>query len=311
MMKMDKSLFKKLILPLFILLATLTTAFAQKKVTGKISDADGGLPGATVAVKGTSSGVVTDVDGNFSIDAPSGSTLVISSVGYTTQEIAVGNSTVIDVTMEQDTKTLSELVVTGYGTQSKRDITGAVASLEAKKLLNVPASNLGQAMQGKIAGVTVGNDNSPGGGVMVRVRGFGTINDNSPLYIVDGTPTKGSLTSINPNDIESVQVLKDASAASIYGSRAGNGVVIITTKKGKLGKSKFTYDAYYVHNKRVRNSICLILKSIWICTGGVERFYQMKRHWWMVNCQPILFIQTCLSLVVLLLLLVIQILLRP
>jgi TonB-dependent starch-binding outer membrane protein SusC len=245
MMKMSKSLCKKLFLPFLLLLATLTTAVAQKKITGKITDAEGGLPGATVAVKGTSNGVITDVDGNFSVDAPAGATLVISSVGYTSQEIAVGNSTVIDVKMEQDTKTLNEVVVTGYGTQSKRDITGAVASLEAKKLLNVPASNLGQAMQGKIAGVTVGNDNSPGGGVMVRVRGFGTINDNSPLYIVDGTPTKGSLTSINPNDIESVQVLKDASAASIYGSRAGNGVVIITTKKGKLGKSKFTYDAYY------------------------------------------------------------------
>jgi TonB-dependent starch-binding outer membrane protein SusC len=245
MIKMNKSVLKKLLLPCFFLVAMLTTALAQKKITGIVSDADGGLPGATVAIKGTSTGVVTDIDGKFSIDAATGTTLIVSSVGYTTQEVAVGDGAVLNISMQQDTKTLQEVVVTGYGTQSKRDITGAVASLESKKLLNVPASNLGQALQGKVAGVTVGNDNSPGGGVMVRVRGFGTINDNSPLYIVDGTPTKGSLTSINPNDIESVQVLKDASAASIYGSRAGNGVVIITTKKGKLGKSKITYDAYY------------------------------------------------------------------
>jgi TonB-dependent starch-binding outer membrane protein SusC len=245
MMKMNKSFFKKLILPLFILLATLTTAFAQKKITGKISDADGSLPGATVAIKGTSTGVVTDGDGNFGIDAPAGATLVISSVGYTTQEIAVGNSTVIDVKLEQDNQTLGELVVTGYGTQSKKSITGAVASLDAAQLLTTPSTNIGQAMQGKVAGVTVGNENAPGGGVMVRIRGFGTINDNSPLYVVDGVPTKGNLNTLNLNDVENMQILKDASAASIYGSRAGNGVVIITTKRGKKGKPMFSYDSYY------------------------------------------------------------------
>jgi TonB-dependent starch-binding outer membrane protein SusC len=223
-------------------------AFSQRTITGKViaGDDNTGLPGATVQIKGTDKGSITDENGVYALDLTAdATTLVVSSVGYLTQELAVGASNTIDITLLADDKTLSEVVVTGYGTQSKRDITGAVATLEAAKLLNVPASNLGQALQGKIAGVTVGNDNSPGGGVMVRVRGFGTINDNSPLYVVDGTPTKGSLTSINPNDIESIQVLKDASAASIYGSRAGNGVVIVTTKKGKLGKSKFTYDAYY------------------------------------------------------------------
>jgi TonB-dependent starch-binding outer membrane protein SusC len=238
----------KSFLPIFFLLLLSSMAFSQRKITGKViaGDDNTGLPGATVQVKGTDKGSITDENGAYTLDLPANSTtLVVSSVGYLTQEIVVGSSNTLDVTLQSDTKTLSEVVVTGYGTQSKRDITGAVATLEAAKLLNVPASNLGQALQGKVTGVTVGNDNSPGGGVSVRVRGFGTINDNSPLYIVDGTPTKGSLTSINPNDIESVQVLKDASAASIYGSRAGNGVVIITTKKGKLGKSKITYDAYY------------------------------------------------------------------
>jgi TonB-dependent starch-binding outer membrane protein SusC len=238
----------KSFLPIFLLLFLSSMAFSQRKITGKViaGDDNTGLPGATVQVKGTDKGSITDGDGAYSLDLPAdASALVVSSVGYLTQEIAVGASNIIDVTLLSDDKTLSEVVVTGYGTQSKRDITGAVATLEAAKLLNVPASNLGQALQGKVAGVTVGNDNSPGGGVSVRVRGFGTINDNSPLYIVDGTPTKGSLTSINPNDIESIQVLKDASAASIYGARAGNGVVIVTTKKGKLGKAKITYDAYY------------------------------------------------------------------
>ena len=141
----------------------------------------------------------------------------------------IGTRTTIDLTLQEDVGNLSEVVVTGYGSQTKRDITGAVATVDTKQLLSVPATNVGQALQGRVAGVQIGNENSPGGGVMVRIRGFGTINDNSPLYVIDGVPTKGNLNTLNLNDIESLQVLKDASAASIYGSRAGNGVVIITT----------------------------------------------------------------------------------
>ncbi|MBC7922896.1 MAG: TonB-dependent receptor [Ferruginibacter sp.] len=223
------------------------SVFAQKKITGKVTDGEtkGGVPGAAVVVKGENKGTATDAEGNYSLDVPTGSTLVFSSIGYAAQEIAVGNQTVIDVTLAADIKALTEVVVTGYGTQSKRDITGAVATIDAKQLLTTPSTNLGQALQGKVAGVTVGNENSPGGGVMVRIRGFGTINDNSPLYVIDGVPTKGNLNTLNLNDIESMQILKDASAASIYGSRAGNGVVIVTTKKGKAGKPVFTYDMYY------------------------------------------------------------------
>ncbi len=169
----------------------------------------------------------------------------MSAIGYATQEVEVGNRSELALTLQPDVKTLDEVVITGYGAQAKRDITGAVATVDTKQLLSVPATNLGQALQGRVAGVQVGNENAPGGGVMVRIRGFGTINDNSPLYVIDGTPTKGNLNTLNLNDIESMQILKDASAASIYGSRAGNGVVIITTKKGKIGKPKFTYDSYY------------------------------------------------------------------
>jgi TonB-linked SusC/RagA family outer membrane protein len=224
-------------------------AFAQdRKITGRITDGsdNSGLPGANVVIKGTQIGMVTDAQGRFSLNVASGrDVLTISAIGYVAQEIAIGNRTEINVVLTADIKTLSEVIVTGYGAQAKRDITGAVATVDTKQLLSIPATNVGQALQGRVAGVTVGNENAPGGGVMVRIRGFGTINDNSPLYVIDGVPTKGNLNTLNLGDIESLQVLKDASAASIYGSRAGNGVVIITTKKGKAGKPKFTYDTYY------------------------------------------------------------------
>lgn len=234
-----------------LLLLTMSSFLAQaqeRRVTGKvITSTDGqGLPGVNVQVQGTNVGTVTDAEGQFAIAVPgANSVLVISSIGFMKKEITVGNQSTISVSLDDDVKSLSEVIVTGYGTQNKRDITGAVATVDVKKALAVPASNLAQAMQGRVAGVNVSNDNSPGGGVMVRIRGFGTINDNSPLYVIDGTPTKGSLSSLNLNDIESMQVLKDASAASIYGARAGNGVVIITTKKGKVGKPTLTYDMYY------------------------------------------------------------------
>jgi len=222
-------------------------AWAQVKITGTVLEegSNTGIPGATVQVKGTTRGAATDVDGKFSLDAKSGEVLVISSIGYVSKQITLGNQTNLTILLASDSQSLDEVVVTGYGAQAKRDITGAVATVDMKKALAVPAANLAQAIQGRVAGVNVSNENTPGGGVMVRIRGFGTINDNSPLYVIDGTPTKGNLNTLNLNDIESMQVLKDASAASIYGSRAGNGVVIITTKKGKGGKPKLTYDAYY------------------------------------------------------------------
>lgn len=220
----------------------------DRKITGRVLDGNDNnpLPGANVVVKGTQTGMVTDATGQFSLNvAPGRDVLTISAIGYTSQDVSIGSRTTLTITLVPDIKTLSEVVVTGYGAQAKRDITGAVATVDSKQLLSVPSTNVGQALQGRVAGVQVGNENSPGGGVMVRIRGFGTINDNSPLYVVDGVPTKGNLNTLNLNDVESMQILKDASAASIYGSRAGNGVVIITTKKGKAGKPKFTYDMYY------------------------------------------------------------------
>lgn len=216
-------------------------------IRGKVmDDANSPLPGVNILLKGTTVGTTTDADGSYSIAVPDrNGVLIFSFIGYLSQEVNIDNRTSLDVTLQSDVVALSEVVITGYGAQSKRDITGSVSTIDSKQLLSTPATNLGQAMQGKVAGVTVGNENSPGGGVMVRIRGFGTINDNSPLYVIDGVPTKGNLNTLNLNDIESIQILKDASAASIYGSRAGNGVVIVTTKKGKVGKPMFTYDMYY------------------------------------------------------------------
>jgi TonB-dependent SusC/RagA subfamily outer membrane receptor len=245
---------KRLLLGLLLLFVVFSGFSQNRTLTGRIIDeGNAAMPGVNILVKGTASGTVSDAQGNFSINVPtSDAVLVFSFVGYLTKEVSVGQQSNIAVSMQPDVLSLSEVVVTGYGAQSKRDITGAVASVSTEQLLAVPSTNLAQAMQGRVAGVNVSNENAPGGSVMVRIRGYGTINDNSPLYVIDGTPTKGNLNTLNLNDIESMQILKDASAASIYGSRAGNGVVIITTKKGKNGKPKFTYDGYYGSQKAVK-----------------------------------------------------------
>jgi TonB-linked SusC/RagA family outer membrane protein len=216
------------------------------KITGKIVDETGeGIPGVTIVAKNNNIvGTTTDVDGAFSLILPDGNnTLVISSIGFVTQEVVVGNRTQINVTLRPDIKSLTEVVVTGYSSQSKRDITGSVSTVDAKELTKVSAPNVAQQLQGRVSGVTVTSNSTPGGEATVRIRGFGTINNNDPLYVIDGVPTKGGLNNINPNNIESMQVLKDASSSSIYGSRAANGVIIITTKKGKAGTPQFTFDS--------------------------------------------------------------------
>ena len=237
---------KKNALLAMLLLCCSLVGFSQRKITGKISDNDSksGLPGASVQVKGTNKGTTSNSDGAYSLDVANGATLIFSSLGFLPQEVTVSSQSVINISLTADIKSLSEVVVTGYASQRKKDITGAVTVVGAKELTALPAASVTQMLQGRAAGVTVGNDNSPGGGTMVRIRGFGSINNNSPLYVIDGVPTQGTLNQINPNDIESMQVLKDASSASIYGARAANGVVIITTKRGTVGESKITFDAY-------------------------------------------------------------------
>ncbi len=244
-------------------------------ITGAITDEGGGaLPGVNVVLKGTTSGTTADADGRYSLSLPDGSgsgTLVFSFIGFRTQEVPIGNRTVINVTLAADVEALGEVVVVGYGTQQRRDLTGAIGSISEKEIKAVPVNTFQQALQGRVAGVQVQQSNgAPGGGVQIRVRGVGSITQNSePLYVVDGIPLYGNdfnnarpiagqagsgdgtnpggsvLASINPNDIEAIEILKDASATAIYGSRGANGVVIITTKRGKAGRANVTVNAYY------------------------------------------------------------------
>jgi TonB-dependent starch-binding outer membrane protein SusC len=240
-----KKLYKGLSIYIMLLVLTSSYALAQRAVTGRITDElNQGLPGVTVMVKGTTTGTATDLDGRYSISVPSNeSVLVYSFIGYKTVEQTVGNRNNVSFQMAPDERVLSELVVTGYGAQSKRDITGAVTTVDAKDLLAIPATTFAQQLQGRAAGVNIVNSAVPGGEATVRIRGFGTIGNNNPLYIIDGVPTERQ-SNLNPDDIETIQVLKDASAASIYGSRAANGVVIITTKRGKVGKPAINFSTY-------------------------------------------------------------------
>ncbi|WP_164891107.1 SusC/RagA family TonB-linked outer membrane protein [Botryobacter ruber] len=247
---MKNELLKKvrylMMLPFFF--TAITAALAQGlTVTGKVVDTDGlGLPGVTILVKGTSVGTATDMDGNYSINVPNGNaTLVFNYVGYKSQEVAVNSRTSINVTMATDAKALDEVVVIGYGTAKRQDLTGAVTSMSAKEIETIPVADVAQAMTGRMAGVQVTTtDGAPGAEVVIRVRGGGSVTqDNSPLYIVDGFPVN-SINDIAPADITSIDVLKDAASAAIYGSRGANGVVIITTKSAKSGKTSVSYNGY-------------------------------------------------------------------
>ncbi len=226
-------------------MSILKTVF-QATVSGTVSDASGAvLPGASIVEKGTSNGTQSDFDGNYSINVSSNATLVISYVGFLSQEIAVGNSSIINVVLQEDANQLDEVVITGYSAQSTRDITGSVSTIQSENLEATAPTGLEQALQGQASGVVVGSQGGPGGSAAVRIRGFGTINGNDPLYIIDGTPTGAGLNDINPNDIKSIQILKDASSAAIYGNRAANGVIIVTTKGGrKNSKLTFSSNAY-------------------------------------------------------------------
>ncbi|MFZ9504630.1 MAG: SusC/RagA family TonB-linked outer membrane protein, partial [Cyclobacteriaceae bacterium] len=222
-----------------------TGAFAQQRtVTGSVKDETGSpLPGVSILVVGTSNGTVSDVDGKFSIQVGSDARLQFAYVGYEVQVVEVGQNTVLDVSLAVDVKTLTEVVVTGYASQQKKDLTGSVGTVKVAELTQVPSNNVTNQLQGRIAGVTVSGDGRPGNPAKVRIRGFGSFQNNDPLYIVDGVPTQ-DISTINPNDIESLSVLKDAGAASIYGSRASNGVIIVTTKKGQRKGVKVNYDMF-------------------------------------------------------------------
>lgn len=237
----------KLICCLVVYLLFHGAAMAQtSKVTGTVTNAQGTvIPGVTVQVKNSTVSTATDAAGKFSINASSTDSLEFSSIGFKTLTVGVGGKTELPVTLQEEANTLNNVIVVGYTTQRKKDLTGSVSTVNTSDIAGLPVGGVDQILQGKAAGVTVTqNTGAPGDGVVVRIRGIGTINNNDPLYIIDGVPTKDGINQISPNDIESISVLKDAAAASIYGARASNGVVVITTKKGKTGKPKLSLNAY-------------------------------------------------------------------
>ncbi len=224
-----------------------STAIAQTKVSGTVTDGDSKpLKGATVSEKGTTRGTVTDDNGNFSISANPNASLIVSMVGFEPLTVKVGTQTSLTIHLKTDVSHLNEIVVTGYGTQKRALVTGAISTVNSKTLNAQPVALVSEALQGRVAGVSVVNNGSPGTAPIVRIRGISSISYASdPLYVVDGFPGV-SINTIDVRDIESVDVLKDASAAAIYGSRATNGVIMITTKKGNRGgKPRVTLDSYF------------------------------------------------------------------
>lgn len=247
LLRIKAFLTSKLTLSIIILTSCISLQ-AQNTITGSVVDQKTSqtVIGASVAVKGTANATMTDGDGNFKLNvADPNATLVFTYIGYTKVEEAIAGRKVVNVSLKEENNTLDEVVVIGYGTVKKSDLTGAVGGLKAAQLDSQSNTNLGSAIQGKIAGVTVESaGGAPGSGTRIQIRGAGSLNNNNPLILVDDIAV-GSMNNLNPNDIESIQVLKDASAAAIYGSRAANGVILITTKSGKKGEMKVSFDSFY------------------------------------------------------------------
>lgn len=248
----------RIIMSLLFLLCCMGVTAQNVEVSGTVVDEQSQpVIGASVLQKGTSNGTVTDIDGNFSFKAPRGVTLVVSYVGYKSVEVNAGTG--MTIKLQPNASELNEVVVTGYMTQRKADLTGAVSVVSVDELAKQNENNPIKALQGRVPGMNISADGSPSGSATVRIRGIGTLNNNDPLYIIDGVPTKAGMHELNGSDIESIQVLKDASSASIYGSRAANGVIIITTKKGKEGRVNVDIDAsiaasMYAHKMKVLNA---------------------------------------------------------
>ena len=242
-----KNLTYRIALILAILCAGSVSAFAQQ-VKGTVNDAAGSpIIGAAVVVEGTTVGTTTATDGSFTINANEGQSLVVSYIGYIPQTVAVaGGKTVYDIVLEEDTQNIDEIVVVGYGTQKKSVVTAAISSITADDLKAQSNNRIESVLQGMTSGVTVtAPSGAPDAAAQVRVRGVGSINNSEPLYIVDGMAISGGIDYLNPNDIERIEVLKDAASGAVYGARAANGVILVTTKKGQKGKATVNYDFSY------------------------------------------------------------------
>lgn len=249
---------QRIFMCLWLIAASCQLHAQQIEVKGSVADPAGEpIIGATIMEKGSKNGAITDIDGNFKLKADAKAMLEVSYIGYETQTVKAAPT--LNIVLNEVASQLNEVVVTGYTTQRKADLTGAISVVSVSELAKQNENNPIKALQGRVPGMNVTADGSPSGTATVRIRGIGTLNDNDPLYIIDGVPTKAGMHELNGNDIESIQVLKDASSASIYGSRAANGVIIITTKKGKDGALKVDFDASlsvssYVHKMEVLNA---------------------------------------------------------
>jgi len=253
-MKSYLALWKKLLL-CFVFSSYALLLYAQQPVSGRVSAGDTSLPGVIVYIKGSSVNTQTDNNGRFSINAPKGASLTFNLMGYSSKEVPVNNRSTINVELEPTTQGLGEVVVVGYGTQKRKDLTGAISSLNANAYKDQPVLNASSALQGRVAGVSVANSSgAPGGAVKIRIRGANSINaSNDPLYVIDGVALSSiGIQDINVNDIASMEVLKDASATAIYGSRGANGVIIITTKSGKAGITHIEYNGFLSSNKPMK-----------------------------------------------------------
>lgn len=279
--KISLTLKLSLLLTAFCSLLITSNVYAQQtRVTGRVveSTTGEGLPGVTVQVKGTNTGGITQADGTYSVNlTPGATTLVFSFVGFATQEIEIAGRTVIDVIMNEEVTVLDDIIVTGYSVERKKDIIGSVAVVNTDDMQSMAASNALVQMQGRVSGVSITSDGSMDGGTKMRVRGFGSFAGSDPLYIIDGVP--GDIDRLNPNDIQSVQVLKDAASSSIYGARAANGVVIITTRQGQAGANRVSVDYYYgvnIADKRNSPEMCSVEELgelLWLQMEGAGRQY--------------------------------------
>ncbi len=236
---------------------------AQTKHTGKVISSDDKLPvvGASVRIKGTNTGAVTDVNGDFTLTLSPGNVLDVSYIGYVTQEVTVRSGDFITISLQPANSTLNEVVVTGYTTQLKKDISGSVATVDVTDAKKIPVSSSEELLQGQASGVTVINSGAPGAASTVFIRGIANFGVTTPLYVVDGVQV-GDMSLINPNDIESISVLKDAGAAAIYGISGGNGVIVVTTKKGKAGKSTLSYDGFYGVQEPLSGNVWDLMNSV-------------------------------------------------
>jgi len=275
-MLMHKTLLK--LFTFLLALVCVNLVYGQsREIRGKVTDSsdDTPVPGVNVLVKGSTTGTVTDIDGNYRIRvSEDAEALVFSSIGYEGEEVTIGSQSTIDVTLLPSIEQLSEVVVIGFGTQEREDVTGAISSVSGEELNDVPVPSFEQALVGRAAGVQVTTGSGvPGAGASIRVRGVGSTNNAEPLYVIDGIiignvdgggqTSISPLSLINPNDIESIDILKDASATAIYGARAGNGVVIITTKRGKASQMRLNFDAFTAWNEIDRNNFSMLTGPQW------------------------------------------------